>query len=890
MRSFLNILSLGILLFFLSACDPINSTSDNTQDGAPPAELSPKEEKEYLQLAIEEIKQQSKGPKEVENEFSDDNGQPIKEPSMSVDPPEGAANYPKLQEADFISVSAKDERIRREQPKAKAELSPQPPVDGNWRNLGFASERFQPTTKIDPRLLAARDKITNRNFTYGFVILNEYLSKATQKQLANLNVTILGKHASAYKAKLPLEKDQLETIANLPFVEWIGYATTTQKTASNLKAILKKFDKEINEVPVVLNLFDNQEALEKLATSELKELEITLGSYDQDLQAYAAIVPINVLEQLLAKDFVLYVEFEGISGGSHDQSMGAIGADYIRIGGSGRRFSGSSVVMGIMDTGFMLGSSAETRHQDMNKNGCGRNFTTDAAGVWDDEHDHGTHVLGTITGTGTADPRYKGVATGLGRTGSTRIRAAKIWRSNNRGLNAWMRDAMDYFDDNSSCGSGKPSIVNVSGGASGTAMVGTDAESRKLDAKVWDEKQAYIVCSGNNGPTAQSIWSPGVAKNALTVGNVRGSGFQTTGDIANNSSRGATGDGRMKPNLVAVGSSITSVNAGTTNGYRDMSGCSMATPHVSGLAATILEHYPVFKNRPYLLRAHLMATSILHDDTTMPSNNTGFSSRNNYGMGRVSSYVSHWARGGRDGWNTYWGTRSISRNNWGYRDIEVPENADRLVVVMTWDEPAASSGASEAVTNDLDLWIDRGADADSDNKGQGGEWASQSSIDNVEYVIIDRPRAGKYRLKIVNWDVSEEGVRAAVVATVIKGDPTPNIKLDASLHAGNTSVGSTIKITTSVSNPSYIASGVFLERLNIPSGLTFVDVTAKSKDNITYTFNGSGLSMGNIVAKDTRSAVWTFRVNSTVPQTVNFRAWSENGGTEMATVTVNAVP
>ena len=50
----------------------------------------------------------------------------------------------------------------------------------------------------------------------------------------------------------------------------------------------------------------------------------------------------------------------------------------------------------------------------------------------------------------------------------------------------------------------------------------------------------------------------------------------------------------MKPNLVAPGTTVTSALAGTTSSYTDISGCSMATPHVTGLAATLMEHYPEF--------------------------------------------------------------------------------------------------------------------------------------------------------------------------------------------------------------------------------------------------------------------------------------------------------
>ena len=61
-------------------------------------------------------------------------------------------------------------------------------------------------------------------------------------------------------------------------------------------------------------------------------------------------------------------------------------------------------------------------------------------------------------------------------------------------------------------------------------LTGTDSTSRKLDDKVWTNRQTYVVCGGNTGPGARTIWTPGVAKNALTVGNVIDNGYLSVGD------------------------------------------------------------------------------------------------------------------------------------------------------------------------------------------------------------------------------------------------------------------------------------------------------------------------------------------------------------------------
>ncbi|MET0982965.1 MAG: S8 family serine peptidase, partial [Telluria sp.] len=580
-------------------------------------------------------------------------------------------------------------------------------------------------------------------------------------------------------------------------------------------------------------------------------------------------------------DAVLFIEVEQRSEAGHDQSMATNAVDYIR--GSG--FLGTGVVLGLLDTGAMLGTAAQVMHQDLNKSGCGRNFTDDAAGVWNDENGHGSHVLGTIAGTGTAQARYRGVAPRLGNDGQ-RIRVGKVWGADNSGLSAWTRDAIDFMSTPTRCGSRRPDVINLSGGARGVAQNGTDATSRKLDEQVWATRQAYIVCSGNSGPGAQTIWSPGVAKNAFTVGNVFDFGASGVGELTGSSSRGPTGDGRMKPNLVATGNLVTSVRAGTTNGYIDNSGCSMATPHVSGIAASLLEHYPDFRNRPHLLRAHMMSSSILHSDQVTPATNSS-GGRNDYGIGRVADYQAHWSRSAPDGWNTRWSWMTNTSTRWGYVDVNVPEGTRRLVVVMTWDEPAASAGAARAVTYDMDLWADHGANCVPDSLGQCGEWASQSDIDNVEYLIINSPPAGTYRLKASNWRTPASGLPVAIAATVIRGDPTPAMAVTAAPSTTTPPLGSTFTITTRVTDPAYAAYGVHMSVPTVPAGLTLLGVSTTREDGVAMDFPAASmLTLGTVTAGDSREATWRFRADTRGAKTVNFRAWSNNAGTVLRGVTV----
>jgi len=413
-------------------------------------------------------------------------------------------------------------------PKARAK----PPADYPSRSesdvqpvevhrIGFSGGTTTPAAGIDPRIrsdLAAGE----RGETYAFLLMETLPDASTERTLmSELGVASLGRHGSALKVRVPLQAQTLDGIARLPGFRSLAYPEPGQKLAPELKLAMERLGTEVARFPIIVSLFEadfNGSFAERLRATGTE-----VGRYDPVLRSYEALATPEQVRNLSGLDFVLFLEIERRSGGGHDQSMATNGVDYIRDSG----FLGAGTVMGLLDTGAMVGSAAATMHRDLNKNGCGINFTTDAAGVWNDQNGHGTHVLATISGTGTAKARFRGAATAIGA--GERIRVGKIWKSTNTGQNSWLRDAIDYMADATSCGAPRPSVINLSGGASGSGQTGTDSESRKLDARVWQTRQAYVVCSGNSGPGAQSIWSPGVAKNALTIGNVQDSGSASVG-------------------------------------------------------------------------------------------------------------------------------------------------------------------------------------------------------------------------------------------------------------------------------------------------------------------------------------------------------------------------
>ncbi len=841
-------------------------------------------------IAEDVLRRGSIGPNQIAPEFHSPLVTPQPEPLVpgsSQDPVPPIAHMPPGHEGTSVPIPPTTSAPTKALPRTKAL-----PTSGasayqsnSWRQaspetahtLSFSSGHLAPSTGLDAALKAQADGLRGqgRQFVYGFLLLRTPPDAALEKTLAGLGVQLLGPHDDHQKARLPIAS--LEAIAALPDVEWLGVSAPGQKVSPELNKLRGGQGRAAvspdGGLPIVINLFEADES--GAFRRQLEAAGVALGEYDPALHFYRAVATWPVIETITALDFVLFVELIRPTSTGHDQSTPLVDADLIRPGGDFLpRFDGATTTVGLLDTGIW------EDHQDLSKGACGLDFTGSPipGSVFLDDNGHGTHVMGTIAGTGAANSRYRGVAPGVGSLAQL-LWIGKIWDANGQGQQAWMESGMDFMAG--TCLGVQPHVINISGGAAGVGQTGTDSSSRKLDDKVWTNRQAYVVCSGNTGPGSQTIWSPGVAKNALTVGNVFDNGYLSVGGLNNSSSRGPTGDGRMKPNLVGPGTTVTSAQAGTRNGYVNMSGCSMATPHVTGFAATLMEHYPEFKSNPPLLRAVMMATTIAHNDVTGKSND--------YGVGRASEYLAHWARTDAAGWGTNWFWGGVNSSAFQVGDITVPPGTQRLVVVLTWDEPAASAGASRAVTYDIDLWVDANADCTA-AKGACGEFASVSSIDNVEYVVVDNPPAGTYRLKASPFNAPSFSLPYGLAATIIRGDPTP--PMTASLTAPpNPEVGATFDVRATVDSPSYVASGVQIEPTFIPLGVTLLDVKTTRFDGVTMSFLGTtdALTLGNVVSGLPRSATWTFRADTTGPKFFKMRAWSENGGEVSVTTTPQVV-
>ncbi len=189
-----------------------------------------------------------------------------------------------------------------------------------------------------------------------------------------------------------------------------------------------------------------------------------------------------------------------------------------------------------------------------------------------DDQGHGTHVAGIIAANGT----LKGVAPGATLLAYKVLDAFGSGYTSDviAGLEQAVLDGAD--------------VANLSLGGGGSP---SDPGSQALD-NATAAGMLSVVAAGNSGYSYQTIQSPGVARTALTVG-----ATDKSWQMADFSSRGYVLDGDqfvMKPEVVAPGVDIRSTVPttgvhGDPTGYKILSGTSMATPHVAGSAALLLQ-------------------------------------------------------------------------------------------------------------------------------------------------------------------------------------------------------------------------------------------------------------------------------------------------------------
>lgn len=470
--------------------------------------------------------------------------------------------------------------------------------------------------------------------------------------------------------------------------------------------------------------YPEEEVIRELRAANVEILSTRFKEY----RTIAVRINANRLTELAALPFIEFIdaapgEMQWLNNYSRVSARSNVLSKETGIGGRGLK--GNGVTIGI-------GDNADPVHVDFS----GRLISRAASPA----NYHGTHVHGTAGGAGIWNELYTG-------------HAPKARLISQVGTGIWVNAAAYYTDY-------RMVITNNSYGNVTTDCAYSgfyDNYSRFVDAQAISLPKLFnTFAAGNSGigfPIDCSPYPAGyksvvggmqAAKNVLTVGNTYADGV-----IFPQSSRGPVKDGRLKPEITAQGTFVTSTS--TFTDYSQNTGTSMANPAVSGTLALLYERYRQLNGAATdpdnaLMRAILCNTAT-DKGTAGPDFIYGFGWLN--GLRAVQTLeAGNYVQGavGTGGDNTF--------------NINVPANTAQLKVMLCWNDPVPAPLASKALVNDLDLRLTTTAPATYlplvlDPAATGVTLAAQPGVDdknNIEQVTIDNP-SGIYTVHVAGTTV-----------------------------------------------------------------------------------------------------------------------------------------
>ncbi len=230
-------------------------------------------------------------------------------------------------------------------------------------------------------------------------------------------------------------------------------------------------------------------------------------------------------------------------------------------------------------------------------------------------------------------------------------------------------------------------------------------------------------------------------KNVMAIGNT-----EYHDGLRISSSRGPTPDGRIKPDITAMGQGDLTTDA--DNEFRLSSGTSAASPSAAGAAADLYQYYREAHEEEdpssALIKAALLNTA---EDLGTPGPDYS------YGWGRL-----HAGRALELLQTDQYFSGLISHSEVLDYPLVVPAGVERLKVMIYWHDPAGSTLSSRALVNDLDMRMETPAGQ------QLLPWTpsyaanmdslllpAQHRVDrvnNMEQIALSQPQAGVYTINL----------------------------------------------------------------------------------------------------------------------------------------------
>ena len=392
---------------------------------------------------------------------------------------------------------------------------------------------------------------------------------------------------------------------------------------------------EENTLPLIIDYYytPGEEEIEVLERTVDYEHQFILHGID----ALAGRVPVTELLTLREIPGVVMIELDGILTIANNDARIGHGVDttYLETG-----YDGAGTTVAIIDTGID-GNHTSLDDQDDDPS----TYDPKILGFYDavntpddtsgnifpfDDQGHGSHCAGTTAGTGAPTYEHPGMAP------QAHLVGVKVLGADGSGSFAGVMAGMQWTIDTMHQYNTRIASMSLGGpGAIEWTSSEEDSVNRQANAMVRAGIALYIA-AGNSFVSAQ-IGTPGSAEDVITVG-----ALDKDTSIAIYSSQGPTEEGRVKPNIAYMGSSIMSVAYNTGDQYTAMSGTSMATPGAAGVGALMLQANPdlspfdirnIMQETATYRQCHYMGANEPCAEDLIPKNRQN----NVYGHGHVNS-------------------------------------------------------------------------------------------------------------------------------------------------------------------------------------------------------------------------------------------------------------
>jgi len=321
------------------------------------------------------------------------------------------------------------------------------------------------------------------------------------------------------------------------------------------------------------------------------------------IDSIAGTVELSRIHNLLELPGIVFIELDGVLEIKMEDVVPAHGVDLVW---QDTGYTGAGVTMAIIDTGIDGNHSGLDDLDDDNStndtkviafyDAINNPGATNGSEIFPyDDNGHGTHCAGITAGTGAPTFQHVGVAPHANLVG------VKVLSGSGSGSFAQVMAGMQWTVEKRHEFNIRAASMSL-GGPGPIEWTSAEEESvNRMANEMMRSGVALFIAAGNSAGSA-TIGTPGSAEDVITVG-----ALDKDTAIAVYSSQGPTEEGRIKPNLAFVGSSVNAPDANTGDGYVALSGTSMATPGAAGVGVLMFQANPDLS--PFDIRNIMQETS-----------------------------------------------------------------------------------------------------------------------------------------------------------------------------------------------------------------------------------------------------------------------------------------